>query len=94
MEQLKRHTVEEFEQMTDEVFEQYSEALSDLCFELGIDANGAEDYMKLAEEMTGEERPSNWKYKVLESWLSDEERKDDAGVIEQLTNLKKKDNGK
>lgn len=40
MEQLKRHTVEEFEQMTDEVFEQYSEALSDLCFELGIDVVG------------------------------------------------------
>jgi hypothetical protein len=50
--------------------------------------------MKLAEEITGEERPADWKYKVLESWLADEERKDDPAVIEQLTNLKKKENGK
>lgn len=64
------------------------------CFELGIDANGAEDYMKLAEEITGEERPAGWKYKVLEAWLSDEDRKNDEGVIEQLANLKKKENGK
>ena len=37
MEQLKRHTIEEFEQMTDEVFDQYNDALCDLCFKLGID---------------------------------------------------------
>ena len=50
--------------------------------------------MKLAEEITGEERPAGWKYKVLEAWLSDEDRKNDEGVIEQLANLKKKENGK
>ena len=64
------------------------------CFELGVEANGAEDYLQLAEELTGEERPANWKYKVLEAWLADEEHKDDDAVIEQLETLKKKDHGK
>lgn len=64
------------------------------CFEMGIDNNGAEDYMRLAEELTGEVRPVNWKYKVLEAWLADESHKNDTAVIEQLENLKKKENGK
>ena len=64
------------------------------CFELGIDANGAEDYMLLAEELTGEKRPENWKFKVLETWLEDEDRKNDEAVIEQLETLKKKCHGK
>lgn len=37
MEYLKRHTVEEFEQMPEEVCDSYLEALDELCCELGID---------------------------------------------------------
>lgn len=38
------------------------------CFELAPDSNGAEDYMRLAEEMTGEKRPDNWKERIAEAW--------------------------
>lgn len=61
------------------------------CFEIGVSSNGAEDYLLLAEELTGEKRPDNWKYKVLEAWLEDETRKEDADVTEQLETLKKKE---
>ena len=64
------------------------------CFELDVEANGAEDYMTFAEELIGEKRPDNWKFKVLETWLADENHKEDAAVLEQLNNLNKKKNGK
>lgn len=54
-------------------------------FEHSIDANGAEDYMSLAEEITGEERPENWKEKILSAWLK--EHPDDEEVTEQLNNV-------
>lgn len=38
------------------------------CFELAPDSNGAEDYMRLAEEMTGEKRPDDWKERIAEAW--------------------------
>ena len=38
------------------------------CFELAPDSNGAEDYMRLAEEMTGEKRPDDWKERITEAW--------------------------
>lgn len=56
-------------------------------FEHSIDANGAEDYMSLAEEITGEQRPENWKERILLAWL--EEHPEDEYTIEQLNNLKK-----
>ena len=56
-------------------------------FEHSIDANGAEDYISLAEEITGETRPEEWKEKILSAWLG--EHPDDESVIEQLNNLKK-----
>ncbi len=34
---LKKHTPEEFEQMSDEQFEEYTEALCDICTKLGIE---------------------------------------------------------
>lgn len=37
-------------------------------FEYSPEANGAEDYMCLAEEITGEQRPSNWQSKALSAW--------------------------
>lgn len=37
-------------------------------FEYAPDANGAEDYMQLAEEITGCTRPDSWKEKALEAW--------------------------
>lgn len=37
-------------------------------FEYAPDANGAEDYMSLAEEITGEKRPENWREKALHAW--------------------------
>ena len=40
MEYLKRHTVKEFEQMTEEVYDAYMETLGDLCCELGINVGG------------------------------------------------------
>ena len=52
-----------------------------------VDANGAEDYISLAEEITGETRPEDWKEKILSAWLG--EHPDDESVIEQLNNLKK-----
>ena len=37
-------------------------------FEHDPDSNGAEDYMSLAEEITGEKRPEDWKKRALEAW--------------------------
>lgn len=37
-------------------------------FEHDPDSNGAEDYMSLAEEITGEQRPDDWKQRALEAW--------------------------
>lgn len=37
-------------------------------FEYSPEANGAEDYMCLAEEITGEQRPGNWQSKALSAW--------------------------
>lgn len=56
-------------------------------FEHSVTANGAEDYMCLAEEITGEQRPEEWKEKVLQAWL--DEHQEDESTIEQLNNLKK-----
>lgn len=38
------------------------------CFELAPESNGAEDYMRVAEELTGENRPDNWKELVMDAW--------------------------
>lgn len=37
-------------------------------FEYAPEANGAEDYMSLAEEITGEQRPQSWQEKALLAW--------------------------
>ena len=37
-------------------------------FEYAPEANGAEDYMQLAEEITGCQRPENWRGMALEAW--------------------------
>lgn len=36
-------------------------------FEYAPDSNGAEDYMRLAEELTGEKRPKDWKKKAMKA---------------------------
>lgn len=51
-------------------------------FEKEVKSNGAEDYLSLAEELTGDKRPDNWKEIILKAWLSVEE--DDWDVIGQL----------
>lgn len=38
------------------------------CFELAPESNGAEDYMRVAEELTGEQRPENWQQIVMDAW--------------------------
>lgn len=37
-------------------------------FEYDPEGNGAEDYMSLAEEITGEVRPQDWKGRALDAW--------------------------
>lgn len=37
-------------------------------FEYAPDSNGAQDYMSLAEEITGEVRPDDWQHKALIAW--------------------------
>ncbi len=37
-------------------------------FEYDPEGNGAEDYMSLAEEITGEKRPEDWQCRALEAW--------------------------
>jgi len=37
-------------------------------FEHDPESNGAEDYMSLAEEITGEKRPEDWQHRALEAW--------------------------
>lgn len=37
-------------------------------FEHDPEGNGAEDYMSLAEEITGERRPEDWQRRALEAW--------------------------
>lgn len=39
-------------------------------FEHAPESNGAEDYMSLAEEITGCTRPSNWQSIALDAWIS------------------------
>ena len=39
-------------------------------FEHAPESNGAEDYMSLAEEITGCTRPSNWQSIALNAWIS------------------------
>lgn len=39
-------------------------------FEYDPEGNGAEDYMSLAEEITGEVRPMDWKERALEAWYT------------------------
>jgi chromosome partitioning protein len=36
-------------------------------FEYAPESNGAEDYMRLAEELTGEKRPKDWKKKAIKA---------------------------
>ncbi len=36
-------------------------------FEYAPDSNGAEDYMRLAEELTGEKRPKDWKKRAMKA---------------------------
>lgn len=40
-------------------------------FEHDVDGNGAEDYMKLAEEITGEHRPDNWKERIIDAYYTE-----------------------
>lgn len=40
-------------------------------FEYAPETNGAEDYMRLAEELTGEKRPENWQEVAVNAWLED-----------------------
>lgn len=37
-------------------------------FEYAPDSNGAEDYMSLAEEITGAKRPSDWRDRAVKAW--------------------------
>lgn len=37
-------------------------------FEYAPESNGAEDYMSLAEEITGAKRPSDWRDKAVKAW--------------------------
>lgn len=37
-------------------------------FEYASESNGAEDYMSLAEEITGEKRPSDWRDRAVKAW--------------------------
>lgn len=45
-------------------------------FEFAPDANGAEDYMSLAEEITGLCRPDDWKKRALEAWQNNNNNKE------------------
>lgn len=49
-------------------------------FEMDPLSNGATDYMSLAEELTGETRPDNWKEQAIFAWL--EKHPDDAEAKE------------
>ena len=44
-------------------------------------SNGAADYMSLAEELTGCNRPENWKEKALLAWIEKRPKDDDAKKI-------------
>lgn len=57
-------------------------------FEKDVNANGAEDYMLLAEEISGEKRPDDWKELILKAWLT--EQPNDEEVLKQLSDLEKK----
>lgn len=57
-------------------------------FEKDVNANGAEDYMLLAEEITGEKRPYDWKERILHAWLN--EKPNDEEVIKMLADMEKK----
>ena len=48
-------------------------------FEHAPEANGAEDYLSLAEEITGEKRPEQWKNMAADAWnkANNEEDKED-----------------
>lgn len=41
-------------------------------FEYSPESNGADDYMALAEEITGEKRPDNWREMAAEAWSKKE----------------------
>lgn len=56
-------------------------------FERDVKANGAEDYMALAEEISGTKRPDQWPYIPLNAWL--QEHPDDEGVKAQIAELNK-----
>ena len=42
-------------------------------FEYAPESNGAEDYMRLAEELTGEKRPKDWKIRAIKAEEENEE---------------------
>ena len=42
-------------------------------FEYAPDSNGAQDYMSLAEELTGQERPADWQSKAVNAWNNNNE---------------------
>lgn len=67
----------------------FSEVMIDekTVYESAPDANGAEDYMQLAEELTGEKRPEDWKEKAVLAWL--DKNPDDNKAQEVLTALRK-----
>lgn len=56
-------------------------------FERDVKANGAEDYLALAEEISGTKRPDQWPYIPLNAWL--QEHPDDEGVKAQIAELNK-----
>ena len=56
-------------------------------FERDVKANGAEDYLALAEEISGTKRPDQWPYIPLNAWL--QEHPADEGVKTQLAELTK-----
>ena len=59
-------------------------------FERDVKANGAEDYLSLAEEISGTKRPDQWPYIPLNAWL--QEHPEDEGVKTQLAELTKANN--
>lgn len=56
-------------------------------FERDVKANGAEDYLALAEEISGTKRPDQWPYIPLNAWL--EEHPEDESVKAQIVELNK-----
>ena len=46
-------------------------------FEYAPESNGAEDYMSLAEEITGMKRPSDWRDRAIKAWEENQAEESD-----------------